>query len=100
MRFQVACTEGSSDQAALAFQRNALLAERDTLLKAQEATSDLAAQKVASEQHADELLVANAQLSQALKHVNGLPIPLGKSSAGAAWSAATPRIFSAPQRAC
>lgn len=50
---------------ALLSERDALLTERDRLLEAQGAAI----------RRTDELLLANSQLADALKHANGLPIP-------------------------
>lgn len=58
---------------ALVSQRDALLSERDALLSERDRL--LKAQGVDPEKRVDELLVANSQLSDALKHATVLPIP-------------------------
>ena len=57
---------------ALASQRDALLSERDALVSERD---HLLEARGAAARRADELLLANSQLADALKHANGLPIP-------------------------
>jgi SAM-dependent methyltransferase len=58
---------------ALVSQRDALFLERDALLSQRERL--LGTQGLCQEKRIDELSVDNAQLSDALKHANALPLP-------------------------